>query len=47
MGRLWAMDQVISKRKEVGRVKCAALRKSILLLAVSDHACHDIFIMRH
>ena len=39
MGRLWAMDQVISKRKEVGRVKCAAL--------ISDHACHDIFTMRH
>ena len=47
MGRLWAMDQAISKCKEVGGVKCVALRKNILLLVVSDHACHDIFVMRH
>ena len=46
MGRLWAMDQAISKCKEVGGVKCAALGRSKLLLAVSDHACHRFFDMK-
>ena len=47
MGRLWAMDQVISKRKEVGRVKCAALRKSIFLGPSLIIPVMIIFVTRH
>jgi hypothetical protein len=31
MGRLWAMDQAISKCKEVGGVKCVAVGKKHIM----------------
>jgi hypothetical protein len=47
MGRLWAMDQAISKCKEVGGVKCVALGKSILRFGRLRSCFVITFSIRH